>query len=696
MRPHILAVVVIAVISLNVHADLTVVNVKPGQTLNAAIADVDGPVCVMLPAGVTEHDAAVTRNATVVIKGQGEGVSILRPAASLGPDDGVALIEQSEPHDGDLILSDFTYDRMFHPGVTPADPADKPRQDRHDENATTGAIVLHVAAGGRCELRNLYIYHFDFGARENVKTNTLAFNFDGNHQKAITFENVEIDFKRDGGIRHRPGARSRAFNFGDVDRLTFDRNCVIRAHLCQSANPEYTVGPVWRNRGKAGTMYGMNARVYEYAFIDGEYIECDYGVSRSVDAATEDAIIEWRMDVLDAGYGDQFWQGRLVDGGHMIFKDVLLTGNTTGELWNDYGLRAHGIWKTITVDGCTVINRGHPLSFLDPSSGSRRQGQITIRNTTLVPLGTGLVIGGFESIEGVSISGLNVYRHPSRPGFDNAIEIGETGEGGAVMTISDVRADGYLYHLIHERVGPKTEIHTANVHGRRVTLDSIVEDAYPIATQPAVNLPLDKIDGNPDEAADMKPVATIKDFAHTDAFSQIDLYFTQSSRDGVHVMVIVGDDEFGNNKPYPDRLYRGDAIQFAITSGKPGETMGYTLWDIAKHDEHGLTAYRRNFWPDKNLSTGIVDIPMAIKFHEDKKQIVYEFILPWEEIGLPAPWYANLCIDLAVGDGREYGAHYKGAYWVCPYESVENKSGIFHKGKPASRAFKWIAIDTTQ
>ena len=35
--------------------DITVVHVKPGQTLNAAIAGVEGPICIMLPPGVTER-----------------------------------------------------------------------------------------------------------------------------------------------------------------------------------------------------------------------------------------------------------------------------------------------------------------------------------------------------------------------------------------------------------------------------------------------------------------------------------------------------------------------------------------------------------------------------------------------------------------------------------------------------------------
>ncbi|MFW6059070.1 MAG: hypothetical protein ACODAQ_02745, partial [Phycisphaeraceae bacterium] len=463
-------------------AEPTVVHVQPGQTLNEAIAEVEGPVCAMLPAGVTEHDAPITRRATVIVKGQGEDVSTLRPSAALGPDEGVALVQHDEAFAGDLILSDFTYDRAFHPGITPG----------KESAATTGATVLHVGAEGRVILRNLSIHHFDFGAREDQETGSVAFlmaRASGQrwdwivrgdhpadyHQKEILFENVTIDFKKDGGIRHRPGARSRAFDFGLVDRLTIDQDCVFRAHLCQNANPEYTVGPVWRDRGKAGTMYGMNAMVHEYALIDGVYWNCDYGVSRSINPVHEDAVIEWRMDVHNAGYGDQFWHGRAIDGGHMLFKDVRLVGNRTGELWNDYGLRTHGDWKSITVENCIAINRGHPLSIVD----MEHQGPITIRNTTLVPVGgggPGLVIGDAKSIAGLQIDGLHVHAdaEAEKQYYNTAIQITETGEGGGLFTISNVLADGYMYNILKDNTGPQTEVVTSNLHGRQVTPDSIV------------------------------------------------------------------------------------------------------------------------------------------------------------------------------------------------------------------------------
>lgn len=70
-------------------AEPTVVHVKKNQTLNEAIADVEGAVRVILPPGVTYHTEAITRNETVVLKGRGEEVSTLRPSPELGPDEGV-------------------------------------------------------------------------------------------------------------------------------------------------------------------------------------------------------------------------------------------------------------------------------------------------------------------------------------------------------------------------------------------------------------------------------------------------------------------------------------------------------------------------------------------------------------------------------------------------------------------------------
>ena len=679
----------------------TVVEVKPGQTLNEAIAGVAGPICVLLPAGVTEHDAAITRATTVIVKGQGRDVSILRPSAGLGPDKGVALVQHNDPFDGDLILSDFTYNRAHHPGVTPGKEA-KP---------TTGATILHVGAEGRVILRNLAIYHFDFGARENQETATTAFVMarpgqraawvlagrqpDEYHQEEIRFENVLIDFEKDGGIRHRPGVQARAFSFGLVDRLVFDADCVVRGHLCQDANPEYTVGPVWRDRGNAGTMYGMAAAVYEYALIDGVYWNCDYGVSRTVDAATEDAVIEWRMDVLNAGYGDQFWQGRLVNnGGHMIFKDVRLVGNRTGELWNDYGIRAEGSWKTITVDGCTVINRGNPLTIVNHHDAQHQKiDQITIRNTTLVPVGgggPGLTIGDYKEIGGLCIDGLNIYADlESEEGyFNTAIKITEVGDGGGFYTISNVRADGYLYNILDANLGSNTVLKTSNIHGVRVTPDTLVEHAEPVAVYPEQGRSFE-IDGVA-EPLDWEPIATIEDFKATEPFEKLDLYLAFDPGPGVFVRVVVaGDSHFGNSHDYPTKLYRGDAVQFFITRGRPGEVVGGTVWNIAKHDEQGVTAYRYNFWPDQELPEGVVDIPIAIEYDPDRDEIVYEFMLPWEQIGMPAPWYEDICVDLVVADDQAYGAHYKGASWQHSYgEGIGH--AIFHPEAPRSRGAKWI------
>ncbi len=253
--------------------DTTVIRVAPDQTLNEAVAGVKGAIKVILPAGVTEHDTAITRKATVVIKGQGDHVSTLRPSGALGPEEGVALIDQDEPFRGDLILSDFTYDRAFHPGISVrADwRANHPNQEPRDVHST-GAAVMRVGAEGTVKLRNLTVHHFDFGARDDKPTTGTAFLFGRPRHRVkwvrrgfqphdyrkdrIVLENVRIDFKKGGNIRHRPGARHRSIDFGFVDRLRIDQDCVIRAHLCQNADPKHTVGDVWRDRGQAARCTG--------------------------------------------------------------------------------------------------------------------------------------------------------------------------------------------------------------------------------------------------------------------------------------------------------------------------------------------------------------------------------------------------------------------------------------------------------
>ena len=674
---------------LTVSAAPTVVHVKPGQMLNDAIADVEGAVCIILPEGITEHNAPLTRNATVIIKGQDESLSTLRPAAGLGPDEGVALIEQSEGHEGDLILTGFTYDRSFHPGSTPGNP-----------DITTGARVLTIAAEGTVRLENVTMFHFDFGAREGESNDSLVFTTrrpgigwrdmypepeDTWHQKDIIFRNVTIDFEKGGGIRHRPGARSRAFSFGHVDRIRFDANTVFRHQLCQDANPEYTVGPVWRNRGKAGTMYGMGAYVHEYAYIDGVWYNCDYGCWRGGGAATEDAVIEWRMDVINGGYGDLFWTSSIPEGqaGHLIYKDVMMTSapSNSETLWHDRGFKSERDWKSITIDGCTIDGRGAPVHLEEAVN----QGQVTIRNTTLITRSAGLIIQAEHGFDGIQIDGLNVWPHAEAPNnaFKNAVSIREGGAGGGLMTISDVRADGHLYDILNLTLGPDTTLKTSNIQGRREVPETLVEDAPVGATVPRREL---KIDGNPEEAAELEPIATMDQFRGTDPFTKIELYLTESS-EGVNLLAIVGDDRASNKRPIT-KLYRGDSIQFAITNGRPGASMSDVLFDLGLHEEKGPIAYRRSF--GAGLKNGLVDIPLAITYDKEKQQLVYEAVLPWEEIAMPAPWYDSFSIDMTVCDDDAYGAHYKGAIWLPEgYDTC----GIFSQGTPRSVNFKWVTCE---
>ncbi|MCF7837877.1 MAG: hypothetical protein K9N49_04535 [Candidatus Marinimicrobia bacterium] len=678
--------------------NISVVAVAPGQTLNAALADVEGPVMILLPAGVTEHDAAITRNETVIIKGQGMNITTLRPAARLGPDEGVALVAQTAGFDGDFIIEDLTYDRAHHPGETPDDPA-----------VATGAEIFRVYARTRVEFRNVAIHHFDYGAREGQNNATRPFVFTQprpwreapseteTRTRDMIFRNVHIDWERGGGIRHRPGGQHGTFNLGVVDRLLIDGDCVFRSHLCQDANPEYTVGPVWRGRGNAGPMFGLTLYVAERAYIDGVWHNSDYGAWRGGGPIHPDAVIEWRMDLLNAGYGDQFWHRPSAGPNppeeawaHMIFKDVRLEGHRTGKLWNDYGIRARGHWKTITFDGCTSINRGHPLA-VEGVSGEENQGRVVIRNCTVSPVGgggPGVLIGDFQHYESILIDGLLVYPdlEAGVDYFNAAISINETGSGGGRVVISNVQADGYLYGTTDLTLGDATELVTHNIQGVQRTPDTLVAQARPVAVLPRQSRSF-KIDGIP-EPLDWAPVATIEDFEHTEPFERIDVWLAFDAGPGVFVRVIVGGvGEYRNANAYPTRLYRGDALQFFITRGRPGEVFGGTHWDIAKHDEMGLTAYRRSDWPD--LPDGVVDIPMAIEYYPEQKEIVYEFMLPWEEINLPAPWYEDICVSLVVADGQAYGAHYKGAAWQHTH-GPDIKHAIFHAETPRSRGANWI------
>ncbi len=213
------------------------------------------------------------------------------------------------------------------------------------------------------------------------------------------------------------------------------------------------------------------------------YRNCDHGVSRSVTTVEPDAVIEWRMDVLNAGYGDMFWQSpRALDDreglkGHMIFKDVRMVGHTTGELWNDMGIRAFGGWKSVLIDGCTVVRRNGCVQVVSTQDEhSDRVGQVTIRDVTVRgPDITGVRVGGYEKIGGLTIDDVNVYATRERPSFPYGIGVEETGEGGGLFTIRDVRVDGHLEEPFEIRTGPQTTLETSNLHARLATFPPLPE-----------------------------------------------------------------------------------------------------------------------------------------------------------------------------------------------------------------------------
>ncbi|MCF7837508.1 MAG: hypothetical protein K9N49_02665 [Candidatus Marinimicrobia bacterium] len=649
----------------------TVVHVQPGQTLNAAIADVAGPVMILLPPGVTEHDAAITRNETVIIRGAGEAVTTLRPAAALGPDDGVALVTQTEGYDGDFILEELTYDRAHHPGVTPGDPA-----------VRTGANILLVSAQNRVVLCNVSIHHFDYGAREGeanagtpfVFTEVVASTADLGvyrfHTRDMEFRNVTIDFEKGGGIRHRPGRPHDTFQFGTVDRILIDADCVFRSHLCQDANPAYTVGPVWNNRGNAGPMYGIRLWVYERALIDGVWHNSDYGAWRNGGPASTDAVLEWRMDLLNAGYGDQFWQGPGRYGrpvrfdapaGHMIFKDVRIEGNRTGKLWNDYGLRAFGDWKRITVEDCTVLNRGHTLMF----GRGRHLGDVTIRNVTLAPSANGreaILIRNYERIDSLEIDNVTIMADPGEEQayYTTGIRIQDVKSAGPI-TIRNVRAEGFLQHAFDDQTGPEVTVVTSNIVGRQTAFT--LPEGFDFALMPRrVGNPRNprpdyhygtEMPGYFQGAEVLTPVsgdATI-------AWGMINLSYT---REAFHLYVSFQRDEI--SPLAGDDFSTADRLRIGLALGAPDAVATWYEIEVAAAegaDSEPLSQARarlRRYPGGEEVALGGIEVGRL-----ERKGQRWGVTIPWAAVGIDPIEESffidrRLCVDLAYIDvdaGRE-------------------------------------------
>ena len=358
---------------------VTEVRVQPGQTLNEALADVGGPVRVRLPAGVTEHDAAITRRATVIIEGAGRDKTILRAAAA------VPLIHQTgvwplDPFDGDVRISDLTYDRAHFAGWN----LDPRRKDK--ETTQKGATILSTSASNNVVFENVKIYRFDFGGGggeliQGLGVPVYKWNSpDMARHDYVGFHNVIIDFKADGGVRHRHtsgiGGPSLAFS---TDRFVFDRDSLIQGHLTQYANPEYTDGTPPAGRGNAGSLSALRFNIWDHALIAGTIREIDYGIIRKGLMQSPDAVIELTGNFPESGFADQTWIGTEVGGGSVIFRGVTLTSEEANP-WHDRGLKIGESGRkrvgSVLVEDCTILGRVAPIHAL-------KVDKLTVRNTTI-------------------------------------------------------------------------------------------------------------------------------------------------------------------------------------------------------------------------------------------------------------------------------------------------------------------------
>ena len=670
----------------------TEIRVLPGQTLNEAIAGTEGPLLILLPPGVTEHDAPITREATVVIRGQGREISTLRPSAD------VPLIAQGDlmrPFDGNLVLSDFTYDRAH----------------RHVGDANPRAVIA-TNAGGDLIFRNFRTHRFNFDGRNTIFLRGVGGAIhratpDSPRHRYVGFHQFEIDFAYDGGIRNRHtgrlGTGQLQFN---AERFVFDANSVFRGHLMQEADPAQTVGD--GGRGHAAPLGALRFNVWDYGLVDGEFRWVDYSVVRWGGVMTRDGVLEIRAHCPENGFADQFWPRAYLPGknGHLIYDGVFLT-SADGNLWHDRGFKAHGDWKSITVRNCFVSGFDAPIDFASestrPDGTIEEQGLITITDTVIVSRRAGVDIGSdVVALEGVVINNLVVRPHPDGAGFiRQAVHLRESSDSRAVHKISNVLADGYISGVITTSVSPDSTLITENLHGRKGEAP-VVEDAFPVATIPRRPTPIDG-----DRAwveRELEPVATLKDFgANREEFSRLDVYLTHYTP-GIYLTVIVGTDSLSNTQPEVNNTWRGDALQFAITEGMPGEHQGYVLFDIARHDERGLQLLRRNFWADRDLPSGLIDldeseIEMVVDFDEEAGLAIYQVLLTWEEINLPAPWYDLISIDLVATRGATH-PRVPGNTWLSPYKSLQDgddfetnralTGGIFWPPTVTTRGFKAI------
>lgn len=663
----------------------TEVRVQSGQTLNAALAGVEGAVVIHLPPGVTEHGGPITREATVILRGAGREASTLRPAAD------VPLIDQGdvmEPFEGDLVLEDFTYDRAH----------------RHVE--ADHRSIVRTNAGGDLIFRNFRTHRFNWDGKRGYFLRGVGDHRlhtatpDSPRHRYVGFHNFEIDYAYDGGIRNRPHGRTGSGQLRfNAQRFVFDGDSLFRGHLMQHALPEHTVGEGSRGPAPLGA---FRFNVWDYGLLDGEIREVDYSVVRHGAVQTRDGVLEIRAHCPENGFADQFWPRAYLEGpnGHLIYDGVHLSA-ADGNLWDDRGFKANGDWKSITVRNCFISGYDAPIDFASGQrEGQTEQGTVTITDTDIWSRGYGVDIGNLDvSLEGVFVSNLNIRAHPdSETGFfRQAVLLRERGDSpGSFMMVSNVRADGYLSAIVNDSISPNSTLVTENLQGRQAE-SPMVEDASPVASIPREPLPWDAT--REELEAAYEPVATLEDFGdNPEGFSRLDVYMSHAD-EGVYLFVVKGTDSLSNEGWDMNNMWRGDAVQFAITEGMPGEHPGYVLLDLARHDQHGPLVFQRNHWPDRDLphSDGVVkpeesEIEFEVEFDADEGEAIYRVLLPWENIGLPAPWYDYLSVDLAATRGETYPSP-KGTQWPSPYESVKGETGIFHAPDLPTRAFKAIECE---
>ena len=109
-----------------------------------------------------------------------------------------------------------------------------------------------------------------------------------------------------------------------------------------------------------------------------------------------------------------------------------------------------------------------------------------------------------------------------------------------------------------------------------------------------------------------------------------------------------------------------------------------------------------NAWQEARVLKPEMLLFCAFQFDEEAGLAIYQVLLTWEEINLPAPWYDYLSIDLVATRGATY-PRVAGNTWRSPYESLQagedfetsraRGGGIFHPPTVATQGFKAIRCE---